>query len=71
MKKTIRLLRHERGMTQLALAKAAGVDERSVIRWESGSHCPMAHKRHAVAAALGVSPDDVDWGDGDAADAAA
>ena len=44
-------------MTQHDLADAAGVDLKTVYNLESGTRCPIARTRAAIAAALGWEPD--------------
>ena len=48
----IRLRRTELGMSQAALAKAAGVDTRQIRRYEAGEQQPLFTAAVAIAAAL-------------------
>lgn len=49
----IRQARHESGMTQAALAAAAGTRERNIIRWENDQHAPRFQHVAAIARATG------------------
>jgi transcriptional regulator with XRE-family HTH domain len=49
----IRQARHEAGMTQAALARAAGTRERNIIRWENDQHAPRFEHVAAIARATG------------------
>lgn len=49
----IRQARHEAGMTQAALAYAAGTRERNIIRWENDQHAPRFEHVAAIARATG------------------
>ncbi len=40
-------------MTQAALARAAGVSERNIIRWENNQHSPRIKYVEAIAQATG------------------
>lgn len=51
--KRIRQARHEAGMTQAALATAAGTRERNIIRWENDQHSPRFEHVAAIARATG------------------
>lgn len=59
--KTIRELRDERGWSRLALAGHVGVDPMTIAKWEWGIHVPSLRQARAIAAALGVSMDDIDY----------
>lgn len=48
-------LRHERGLSQDAVAEAAGIDRRSVQRYESGARDPRFMDLLLIADALGVT----------------
>ena len=54
----IRAMRGRRGMTQAELARAAGVTQATVARWESGDAIPSGENLHASAFALGASPEE-------------
>ena len=60
-RKTIRELREERGLTQLELGNKLGVTPVTVYNWERGQHMPTAVQLRALAKALGVSMDDIDF----------
>lgn len=49
----IRQARHAVGMTQAALAAAAGTRERNIIRWENGQHAPRFEHVASIAKATG------------------
>lgn len=49
----IREARHAAGMTQAALASAAGTRERNIIRWENDQHAPRFEYVAAIAKATG------------------
>lgn len=49
----IRQARHEAGLTQAALAVAAGTRERNIIRWENDQHSPRFEHVAAIAKATG------------------
>ncbi len=49
----IRKARHDAGMTQAALAAAAGTRERNIIRWENNQHEPRFDNIVAIAEATG------------------
>ncbi len=57
--KTIRVLREERGWTQLELAHRLKVTPATVYNWERGRYEPKASQFRALARALGVSMDDI------------
>lgn len=49
----IRQARHAAGLTQAALAVAAGTRERNIIRWENDQHSPRFEHVAAIAKATG------------------
>jgi transcriptional regulator with XRE-family HTH domain len=49
----IRQARHDAGLTQAALAVAAGTRERNIIRWENDQHSPRFEHLAAIARATG------------------
>lgn len=49
----IREARHSAGLTQAALANAAGTRERNIIRWENNQHAPRFEHVAAIARATG------------------
>lgn len=49
----IKTARHQAGLTQAALARAAGVSERNIVRWENDQHTPRFEHIAAIAAATG------------------
>ena len=54
----IRAMRLRRGMTQAEVARAAGVTQATIARWESGDTVPSGATLHTVAYALGASPEE-------------
>jgi transcriptional regulator with XRE-family HTH domain len=58
--KTIRQLREEHNLTQLALANKLGVTPSTIYNWEAGRFEPKAMQLRAVARAFGVSSDDIE-----------
>lgn len=61
----IREARHAAGLTQAALATAAGTRERNIIRWENNQHAPRLEHVAAIAHATGKTVDFFLNGDGD------
>jgi transcriptional regulator with XRE-family HTH domain len=59
MSARLKQLREAAGMTQAALAKAAGVPLRTYQTWEQGVRTPLFDAAAKVAEALGVSLDDL------------
>lgn len=63
MKKTLGMLiseiRKQKGMTQLDLAKAMGVTDKAVSKWERDLSCPDINALPALAEILGVSLDEL------------
>lgn len=55
----IRELRVAAGLSQKALAEAAGVPQSQVSQWEMGNSTPLATSVPELCAALGVKPDDL------------
>jgi transcriptional regulator with XRE-family HTH domain len=49
----IRQARLAAGMTQAALAQAAGTRERNIVRWENNQHAPRLEHVAAIATATG------------------
>ena len=54
----LRAMRLRRGTTQAELARAAGVTQATVARWESGDAVPSGATLHTVAFALGASAEE-------------
>ena len=59
-RKTVAQWRAERGLTQRALADAAGVHYTMIARWEQGVFDPRASHLRAIADALGVTMDAIE-----------
>jgi len=57
MTNTLRVRRAERRLSQMALARAAGIAENRYWRVENGFASPTDAERAALASALGVSVD--------------
>jgi len=51
-----------RGLDEAALVAASGLDDRVVAAIVHGRYTPSPDQRQRIAAALGVSPDDIAWG---------
>ena len=54
----VRAMRGRRNVTQAELARAVGINQSAVARWESGNAVPSAENLHAAAFALGASPEE-------------
>ncbi|HET6574639.1 MAG TPA: helix-turn-helix transcriptional regulator [Fimbriiglobus sp.] len=52
----------ERGLSAAGLATATGLDRRVVEAVAASRYTPSPEQRRLLAAALGVSPDEVAWG---------
>jgi transcriptional regulator with XRE-family HTH domain len=59
MAKRLKALRQGAGLTQVGLAKAAGVPVRSYQQWEQGKRTPLFDAAVRVADALGVTLDEL------------
>jgi transcriptional regulator with XRE-family HTH domain len=59
MSHRLKMLREAAGMTQAALAAAAGVSVRSYQQWEQGVRTPLFDAAARIAQALGVSLDEL------------
>lgn len=55
----VRQLRRTRGLSQAALASAAGIGRVTLIRVEKGEYLPRFATMEALAGALGVDPQDM------------
>ena len=60
MKKTLKELRLERGMTQPEVAAALKMDSRMYRKYENGELTMRGDKLQAVAIIFGVSSDDIE-----------
>lgn len=65
----IRQARLRAGMSQAQLARAVGVSERNVVRWESGRNQPRVDHLVRIAEACGVAVSDLLDGEDNDADA--
>jgi len=54
----LRAMRARRGMTQAELARAAGMTQGAVAKWESGESIPSASTIHALGFALGATAEE-------------
>lgn len=61
----IRALRRSKKMTQVQLAKVAGVSSPAVTEWEKDSYLPKAASLEAIATKFGVTTDYILTGKGD------
>src|SRR4051812_43469423 len=61
----LRRLRQEAGLSQAGLAAAAGIHLRQIHRYESGEQQPALDVAHRLAAALGVTLDELAGGTSD------
>lgn len=52
----LRAMRRGSGMTQVELARAAGVTQNSIAQWETGVRAPNVRHAAALANALGANP---------------
>lgn len=59
MRKTIKQLREEAGMTQMQLAVQLDASLASVYNWEGGKSDPRANQLRRIAMLFGVSMDDI------------
>lgn len=57
---TLREMREARGMTQTELARLMDAEQPTVSYWESGKNAPVRKRRGRLAAALGVSLDELE-----------
>ena len=60
--KTLAAWLQERGLTLAELIEATGMDRRVVEAIAHGRYTPSPQQRQRLAAALGLTPDDVLWG---------
>ena len=60
--KAIARLMEETGISVGKLATATGLDAKLVKAVVSGNYTPSPSQRQGLAAALGVSADDISWG---------
>ena len=58
----VKIQRTKRGMSQDALAEQSGLSQRTIQRIENGESHPTGDTIQRIAAALGISPEDlVEW----------
>jgi lambda repressor-like predicted transcriptional regulator len=60
--KTVAVLLAQRGLDLAQLIQASGLDRRVVEAVVAGRWTPSPQQRQALAAALGVEPDEIAWG---------
>lgn len=65
----LRKARNDAGMTQAQLARAAGVSERNIVRWENNQHTPRIEHLIAISKATGTPMEEL-YGDDAEADRA-
>ncbi len=58
---TMKKLREERGLSQAALSALTGIAIPTISRLENGHRRPANLTRRAIAHALGVRPEDIEW----------
>jgi putative transcriptional regulator len=51
----LRAARQQQGLSQSALARKAGLTEKTVLRIESGTSLPRMHTAYLLAQAVGIS----------------
>lgn len=61
MAKSLRTWRTERGMTQQQLGAAVGLKPNTIACYELGYRTPNINIAQALARALGVQVDEIDW----------
>lgn len=54
----LRAMRARRGMTQAEVARAVGVTQSAVAKWESGDSVPSAQTVHELGFAMGAAPEE-------------
>lgn len=57
--KRLKQLREERGFSQSQLAKLCGIDKAMIGRWETTSSTPSPKNMMALAAAFGMTPEEL------------
>jgi transcriptional regulator with XRE-family HTH domain len=62
---TLAELRNQSFLTQEDLAKKAGVGQSTIAKIEQGESRPRHKTARALALALGVSPNEIDWPEGE------
>lgn len=55
MNKALKIEREKKGLTQLEVAKRAGISIRSYQRYESGNRVPDVYQGQLIASALGTT----------------
>ncbi len=58
---SMKAVRIDRGITQEQLAKAVGVNKKTVSSWERGRTRPQSDKIDAICATLNVTYDSIRW----------
>lgn len=61
MKKSLKEIRKERGMTQAQVAAELGVNEKTYRRYENGEQSPLLSTMNSLYRILNVTPLDVDF----------
>lgn len=59
MVENLRILRKQQGLTQAALSEKSQVPRICIIRYEAGAHRPGLENAKKLAAALGVTVDEL------------
>lgn len=61
MKLTLKTLRINKGLRQVDMAVALGVNRKTVAAWEKGESLPAVDKIDAICELFSVSYDDIKW----------
>ncbi|MBO5122497.1 MAG: helix-turn-helix transcriptional regulator [Oscillospiraceae bacterium] len=59
MRVTLKAARVNANMSQAVAAKALGVGESTLAKWESGDTCPRADRMHDICDLYGCQIDDI------------
>jgi len=57
--RSLRRLREQRQLSQIALARLSGIRPETISRIENGHHVPSIHTLQALARALQLTPDEL------------
>ena len=62
MRISLKAARHNKNMTQDDVAKALGVEKKTVWSWENGRSVPSVDKIDPICRLFGCGYDDIEWG---------